>query len=274
MENSDKKIDLKMMMELRNELHCKRCNVFPRPDVKIMRCTSCKQLLCQNCCEAKCPLCQHESKDPKISTFIEQPELMKAIYGFKMYPCVNLKNGCHEEISGKLDDLKTHDQSCIFQKVPCPRMNCKETLIFKELDQHLKQVHKNDAISIFYGTEKNEHTNEPEIFGIYKRQTELVNGRSYYVKNSAVTAIWFTKSGLWVIGNSYRKVLQHRGFVYAKVEKDVPFPDSTTNWDWDWSHDYDGSDGPTHWTKANKGLGVKGISIFCFTSNASNSYLK
>merc|ERR1712018_680915 len=106
-----------------------------------MRCGSCTELLCSKCCETKCPLCQYESKDPKIPTFIQQSELMKAIPGFKTHPCVNVKNGCHEEIPGKLDDLKTHGQSCIYQIVPCPKMNCKETVIFKDLvDQHLKQA--------------------------------------------------------------------------------------------------------------------------------------
>ena len=252
MENLDKKVDLKMMMELRNELHCKRCNVFPRPDVKIMRCTSCKQLLCQNCCGAKCPLCHHKSKDPKIPTFSQQPELMKAIYGFKMYPCVNLKNGCHEEISGKLDDLKTHDQSCIFQLVPCPKMNCNETLIFNDLDQHLKQAHKNDSISIFYGTEKNEYTREPEIFGIYKKQIELVNGRIYYEKD--YFGIWYDGDS-WMIGSASCKG-QDEG--YADINMDIPFPDSTTNWNWMWWIP------GISWINANKGLGVKGIS-FSFT---------
>ena len=94
MENLDKKIDLKMMMEFRNELHCKKCNVFPRPDVKMMRCSSCSELLCSKCCGTECPLCQYESKDPKIPTFFQQSELIKAIPGFKTHPCVNVKNGC------------------------------------------------------------------------------------------------------------------------------------------------------------------------------------
>ena len=67
--------------------------------------------------------------------------------------------------------------------------------------------------------------------------------------------MWFLKDGYWLIGQAYKKG-QDRG--YSKVKKDIPFPDSTTNWDWDWSHDYDAN----HWTKAYKGLGVKGISIF------------
>ena len=82
MENLDKKIDLKVTMGLRNEFLCKKCDIFPRPDLKLMRCSSCTALLCQNCCEdeddfegqlageidllTKCPLCHRKSKDAKI----------------------------------------------------------------------------------------------------------------------------------------------------------------------------------------------------------------
>ena len=151
MENFDKKIDLKVMMGFRNEFLCKKCDIFPRPDVKLMRCTSCTGLLCQNCCDIqiKCPLCRRQSKDPKISTFTEESQLMNLLSGFKTHPCVNLKNGCLEEIPANLDALKAHDQSCIFQKVHCPNPSCSEKIIFKDLGQHLEQVHTNEVISIF-----------------------------------------------------------------------------------------------------------------------------
>ena len=48
---------------------------------------------------------------------------------------------------------------------------------------------------------------------------------------------------------------------YAYVTMDIPFPDSTTNWNWMWWIP------GISWNKANKGLGVKGIS-FSFTFNS------
>ena len=108
MENLDKKIDLKVIMGFRNEFLCKKCDIFPRPDVKLMRCSSCTGLLYQNCCKSqngnpwnKCPLCRYESKDPKISTFTEESQLMNLLSGFKTHPCVNVKIRCHKEILGK-----------------------------------------------------------------------------------------------------------------------------------------------------------------------------
>ena len=198
---------------------------------------------------------QYESKDPKIPTFIQNSGLVKAIPGFKTHPCSNVKNGCHEEIPGYLDDLKKHDQSCPFQMVPCPKMNCKETIIFKNLGDHLKQAHSNDVISIYCGTEKNEYTHEPGIFGIYNLQAELVNGRNYY--ENGEYGIWFTAmdfNWIWTLGHSNEKG-KNRGF--AQVKKDIPFPDSTTNWEWIVATDDDNHP----WAEANKGLGVKGMSL-------------
>ena len=139
LEKFEKNIDFEVMMAFRNKLICKKCEVFPRPDVNLMVCCSCTELLCGKCYGTVCPLCKHESKDPKIPTFIQHPGFMKAIPGFKTHPCANVKNGCDEEIPGNLDDLKKHDQNCPFRKVPCPY--CKETLIFKNLVDHLKEAH-------------------------------------------------------------------------------------------------------------------------------------
>ena len=54
----------------------------------------------------------------------------------------------------------------------------------------------------------------------------------------------------WVIGYSSKK---GQAIGFAKVKKDIPFPDGTTNWKWEWSWTN------VDWTNANKGLGVKGI---------------
>ena len=256
MENLDQKFDLKAS---RNKFICKKCDRFPRPGVKLMRCASCKQLLCQNCCGENCPLCQFVSKNKKVSTFIEESELSDILAGFKTHPCVNVKNGCLEEILANLDKLKDHDDNCIFQMVPCPKMDCTKTFIFKDLNQHLKEAHSNDVISIFYGTEKNEYTFAPGIFGIYKIQAELVNGRNYYQKQNKILSIWFHQSNQkWRIGLSRQK--GERGCSFAYVKSDIPFPDSTSNWKWKWAVDKDLTK-----VKAERGLGVKGIYL-CFTT--------
>ena len=149
MEKFDKNIDFELMMTFKDKLTCKKCEVLPMPDVKMMLCGSCTQLLCQKCCGIQCPLCQYKSKDPKIPTFIRH-ELLEVHSVFKTRPCVNSKNGCLEIFPAKLDGLKTlkvHEQNCIFQMVPCPRMDCKETVTFKNLNQHLNETHANYLMS-------------------------------------------------------------------------------------------------------------------------------
>ena len=111
----NKKVDFEVTVAFRNKLICKNCLVFPRLDEELLRCGSCAQLLCQKCIgigakSNKCPLCQRS----KVY-FIRQTEIMEIVAGFKTHPCVNLKNGCLEDIPAKFDELKSHDQKCIFQ---------------------------------------------------------------------------------------------------------------------------------------------------------------
>ena len=243
------------MKASRDKFICKNCQTFPRPSSELKRCAACMQLLCQKCCGTKCPLCQHESKNPKFSTFIEQPELVDILSGFRTHPCVNIKNGCHEEIPANLDKLKAHDESCIFQMVLCPQLDCKETFIFKDLDQHVKQPHElYGAICIYYGTETNEYTYQPDIFGNYILQAELVNGRKYFEK--VPYCLWWDRY-TWNLGLSKFKGSERLSDLIAYIVKDIPFPDITTNWEWKWKVNKNGIE------KANKGLGVKSLKGNC-----------
>ena len=227
MEYLEKEIDCKVTVAFRNQLACKKCDIFPRPNTEVMRCASCKNILCGKCCGSgtKCPVCQYESKNMKLSTFIKDPELMVFLSGLKTHPCINVKNGCFEEIPAKLDALIAHDQSCIFQKVPCP--DCEEDVIFKDLGQHLKEDHLNDCISIYYETKTNEynHSSLTNVYGIYNLQAELINGRKYYKKNLNCIS-WDGKTD-WCISKDEYKGLS-KGFAFLR--KDVQNLHNTTDW--------------------------------------------
>ena len=235
------------LKNFRNQLLCRKCEKIPKPENSLMRCSSCKELLCNECCGRKCPLCRHRSKDSKISTFIEETELTNLLSSYKTRPCPNFKNGCLDEVSIKSDEWKAHEQNCIFQMVPCPKMNCEETLVFTEIDEHLKEAHKSDAISIYFDTEANaKELHWPTIYGVYHLQTDLMNGRNYY-KKKKVVYLWFTEKGKWVVGTS---------IVKARIQRDIPFPDCTTNWNWQLANPIERR--PPNWIEANKELGVKG----------------
>ena len=234
MENLEKEIDCKVMMAFRNKLICKKCDIFPRPNAEVMRCALCKNILCGKCCGGKkCPLCQHECKNPKFSTFIKEIELMEVLSGFKTHPCTNVKNGCFEEIPAKLDKLTAHDQNCVFQMVPCP--DCEGDVIFKDLGQHLKQ-HVNGSISVNYNAKRFEFDStkfkkdlmeNSKLFGIYHLQDELINDRNYY-KND-VNAISWNEKSFWSI-----TTLDYKGkctkYRYALLEKDVQNLHNTSDW--------------------------------------------
>ena len=218
MENLEKrqKLDWEVPTAFRDKLVCKKCDILPRPGTEVMRCVSCKNILCGKCCGTKCPLCRHESKNPRFSTFTKELELMEVLSGLKTHPCINVKNGCLEEISAKLDELKAHHQSCIFQTIPCPKMNCKKTIIFKDIDQHLKQGHSND-IEVYYGTETNvyqPYTHPSDIFGVYNdvSYNGLRNGRNLYAKDDYLYHIYWNKCGVWEIKNYNDKCLD--GWLY------------------------------------------------------------
>ena len=253
MENLDKRIDCEFTVALRSKLVCKQCDILPRPNIVVMRCASCRKILCGKCCGTKCPLCQHESKDPNVSTFAKETELMEILSGLKSHPCINVKNGCLEEIPAKLDKLTAHEQSCVFKKIPCP--HCKEFVIFKDLGQHLKDG-SND-IEVYYGTETNEYTYWPNMFGVYKMQAELVDGRNHY-KNEKSAVWWHEDKKTWLIGR-HSHIGKWEGF--AHVTEDVEYPHEITGWNWRWDN------GRFGWQNAIKGLGIrKGISTYLQTS--------
>ena len=216
--------------EFRSKLYCKACDMFPRPQIELFRCTSCKELLCENCCRhhdpvIQCPICKYESRDKQISTFIRQSELMEVLSGFPTHPCAFLKNGCHEEIPAVDKKLRAHSQKCVYQMVQCPKMNCEETFLFKDLGMlHLKLDHVDDVISISH-----EDVSESvrSIFGNYYLRHELVNDRKCY-ENELFSLSWDSVSTSWTITGI------GSGRTYAVLKKDVQNLHNSTDWELFW----------------------------------------
>ena len=234
MEIFAKNIQIGPLKTVRDSLFCRNCEKFPRDGLR--RCTNSKQILCDDCCIVgrmdECPLCYRRHYDDE---FIEEPELTKLLSAFGTHPCIYLKNGCHEEILAKMDTLEAHDLSCIFQKVPCPKLDCNENIIFKDVDQHLKKCHS-DILLIYIADEnhrmmKYNHRGDPEYdsYGIYNLQSDpMVNGRKYY--SSEKFGIWWNiERKKWFLG-----LIQDLGSSksIAYLPDDIEIPDSTTNGKW------------------------------------------
>ena len=99
--------------------------------------------LCQKCFDIDAPRC-HFCK----WNLTPIPILTDVLSLFKFHPCIYSKNGCKKEISADLDNLKAHDKSCIYRTVLCPVLICKEAILFKDVNDHLTQVHlKNKEIT-------------------------------------------------------------------------------------------------------------------------------
>ena len=118
MEIFAKNIQMEKLKTVRDGFFCRRCEKFPR-DV-VFGCADCGQIFCHECCDDKC------TRAVCSSRIIEDPRLTILLSSFGTHPCNYLKNGCHEEIIANMDTLNAHDLSCIFQKVPCPKLDCHE----------------------------------------------------------------------------------------------------------------------------------------------------
>ena len=123
---------------------------------------------------------------------------MKLLSGFKTHPCVNLKNGCHEEIPAKLH-WKLMIKVTLWKMVPCPNMTCDETFIFKDLEQYILSSCHWIYLNFLWRWKEWIYyifilfTNEPKIFEIYKKEAELVNGRNHYEHQGPKQIEWFQR---------------------------------------------------------------------------------
>ena len=86
------------------------------------------------------------AKIQKIQPSFNNLNLWNFLSRFKTHPCINFNNGCNEEIPATLNDLKAHDQCCIYQMVPCLKVDCKRTVKLKNLAFHVKRAHINNIL--------------------------------------------------------------------------------------------------------------------------------
>ena len=222
MEIFAKNIQIKKLKTVRDDFFCRRCKQFPRDAV--FQCSNCDQIFCNDCCDDKCTFCRNR--------IIYDPRLTALLSSFGTHPCNYLKNGCHEEIIANMDTLNAHDLSCIFQKVLCPKLDCHEKIIFKDVDQHLKKCHS-DILLVYIAGENhgmlkynNRGNTEYDGYGIYNSQSDTkVNGRKYY--SSEKFGIWWNiEKKKWFLG-----LIQDLGSSksIAYFDGDFEIHDNTTN---------------------------------------------
>ena len=155
----------KMAMEIKNfsmekdefeDLQCDNCEYLLNPGDKIYSCTFSRNPDCEiegDYPRYLCEKCYKDDRDPELRecTYVGNttlyyrfdPMLTKLFAGSNRFQCNFSGNGCEEEFPA----LKAHENACIYQEVECPTMNCKEVVIFKNVDDHLDQDHEMEKVN-------------------------------------------------------------------------------------------------------------------------------
>ena len=146
-EKSDQEVvDMSKLLALKQLLNCQKCSKFPRPGTKLHLCHgSCFKLFCETCSNIYkknnvncCPICQ--AAKPNGCWYTSTIPVISALTSvFTFHPCIYAKNGCTEEIH--VEKLKAHEEFCIYQMVQCPSLSCTNTVVFKNVDEHLNEIH-------------------------------------------------------------------------------------------------------------------------------------
>ena len=95
---------------------------------------------CFNKSHQLCEKCKATCKCGSAVGQCPNPTTKKILKDLPAY-CLHYNNGCRT-IFVVADSLDDHQQGCVFRKVFCPNLQCNEKIVFKNVIEHLKQVHK------------------------------------------------------------------------------------------------------------------------------------
>ena len=151
------------------DLKCSYCFRIPKPGDKIYSCSVCSDSAIAIKRARACEVCfntfgkNHKHAGAMVTISLDTiVTKFLATYDFtppsdesqkREYLCSNSKNGCEEEFLAQ----KAHEKSCIYQEVACPSVECKEVVIFMDVDDHMEQSHKMVKVNKewnFKGTKK------------------------------------------------------------------------------------------------------------------------
>ena len=119
-------------------LQCFKCKAVPgitQEQQNRYTCVNESHQLCEKC-KSVCQCGSVVGKRPN-------PTTKKLLKDLPVY-CPHYKNGCRQIfVQTQAESLDDHQQGCLFNKVFCPDLSCKEKVLFKDVIEHLKQVHEN-----------------------------------------------------------------------------------------------------------------------------------
>ena len=144
--------------EVLKKLKCEVCKVFPKLGSKIYSCPPCQIYQCDKhflligntvvVYKAVYGNCRQSGHSLRLDSMMTEAfscfgkfisNLSKRPEPEKSFNCSYSENGCQEEFLAR---KKAHENVCNYQIVGCPKMDCEELVIFKDMDVHLDQAHK------------------------------------------------------------------------------------------------------------------------------------
>ena len=127
----------KLLENIIESLQCFKCKDVPgfkKEQQNRYSCVDESHQLCEKC-KLKCDCGSVVGKRPN-------PALKKILKDLPVY-CPHYKSGCTDFFL-QAESMVDHQQGCIFRQVFCPVFTCKKKVLFKDVIEHLKQVHEND----------------------------------------------------------------------------------------------------------------------------------
>ena len=128
------------LRQLREYMKCQKCLRLPMLGATLWRCNRRKCLVCLSCVLLSlcCPMEKCQSSPTQALVHQEVVYSMMASI-FNYHPCIYLQNGCNTE---KIpSELKSHEDLCIWQHIPCPFLYCKDKVVFNNVHRHFGEVH-------------------------------------------------------------------------------------------------------------------------------------
>ena len=127
--------DSERLKKFKRSLSCFKCKKPPRPEAKVY--SHARGYPChQNERLIGCKDCRYCSKGKETILDLGLTEFVSC---FKLFNCINLNNGCNEELEAK--DLDAHERICVFRDVTCPEYPCGDTITFNEIMDHYDIEH-------------------------------------------------------------------------------------------------------------------------------------
>ena len=170
-------------------LQCFKCKAVPgitQEQQNRYTCVNESHQLCEKC-KSVCQCGSVVVKRPN-------PTTKKLLKDLPVY-CQHYKNGCRQIfVQTQAESLDDHQQGCLFNKVFCPDLSCKKKVLFKDVIEHLKQVHENkfwfvapeNKFTIIYGMNNIEGYSE---YAWFPKCIKISSGIYFFLVGRAINNI-------------------------------------------------------------------------------------